>query len=111
MIKGPFSTEQSLVIDSDKGLIVLAGCSHPGIYKIAKTIKEDFNKNIYALLGGFHLEVYPAIFVKIIGSLLKRLKIKIIGPSHCTGGKATGVLQKVFKEKFIEFGCGRTFEY
>jgi len=110
-IKGPFSTEQSLVIDSDKGLIVLAGCSHPGIYKIARTIKEDFNKNVYAIFGGFHLEFYPAIFARIIGLLLKRLGIKIIGPSHCTGGKATETLQKIFKEHLIIFGCGETFEY
>jgi len=111
LIKGPFSTEQSLVIDSDKGLIILTGCSHPGIYRIARTIKEDFNKNIYAILGGFHLEIYPAIFVKIIGLLLKRLKIKVIGPNHCTGVRQAEVLRQTFKEKFIEFGCGRTFEY
>lgn len=108
-IKGISAKENILVIKSPRGLILLTGCAHPGIYRICRTIKDDFDKNIYASFGGFHLEYYPAIFVKILGRLLKNLNIEIIGPNHCTGEKAIKILRQVFKDKFIDFGCGRAF--
>jgi 7,8-dihydropterin-6-yl-methyl-4-(beta-D-ribofuranosyl)aminobenzene 5'-phosphate synthase len=56
---GPLGTdikEQSLIIKSTKGLIIITGCAHPGIVNIVKKAKEIFpNDNIYLVLGGFHL--------------------------------------------------------
>lgn len=103
--------ENILVIDSSQGLIILIGCAHPGMYRIARTIKDDFGKNIYAALGGFHFEHYPSLFVKILGHLLKRLGIKIIGPNHCTGERAIKVLRQIFKDGFLDFGCGKIFHF
>ena len=103
--------ENVLVIDSRRGLIIVTGCAHPGIYRICRAIKDDFRKDIYAALGGFHFEYYPAIFVKILGTLLLRLGIKVIGPNHCTGEGAIKVLRGVFRDGFLDFGSGKIFTF
>jgi 7,8-dihydropterin-6-yl-methyl-4-(beta-D-ribofuranosyl)aminobenzene 5'-phosphate synthase len=55
---GEFSSpipEQALVLNTRLGLVVMTGCSHPGIVEMLKEIKSKFNKNIYTVFGGFHL--------------------------------------------------------
>ncbi len=50
-----FRDEISLVIKTDEGLVVVTGCSHPGILNILSTIKERFGMDICAVYGGTHL--------------------------------------------------------
>lgn len=51
-----FSHEQSLVLDTDKGLVILNSCSHGGAGNIIDEIKATFpDKKVYGLIGGFHL--------------------------------------------------------
>ncbi len=71
--------EQSLIIDTPKGLVILTGCSHPGVVTIAKKAIELHNKQIYLLIGGFH------IFNNTIANELKLLGVKNIIPCHCSG--------------------------
>ena len=52
---GPFPVEQSLVLRSTSGLIVLTGCAHPGIVKIIERAKDLFKDEILLAMGGFHL--------------------------------------------------------
>lgn len=110
-IKGLMAEENVLAIDSSQGLILIIGCAHPGIYRISKTIKDDLGKNVYAILGGFHFEYYPPFLIKIMGRLLKSLGVGFIGPNHCTGERAIKILKQIFEDRFLEFGCGQTFEY
>jgi 7,8-dihydropterin-6-yl-methyl-4-(beta-D-ribofuranosyl)aminobenzene 5'-phosphate synthase len=98
--------EQSLVIRTPKGLIIVNGCSHPGIDNIVNFVKNHFEENIYLVLGGFHLISYSEIEVKEIIKKLKTLKVKKIAPSHCTGGKAIELFEEAWGENFIELGCG-----
>ena len=51
-----FDHEQSLVFDTPKGLFIMNSCSHGGADNIVKEIEATFpGKQIYAILGGFHL--------------------------------------------------------
>jgi len=100
------AVEQSLVIDTDKGLVVIAGCAHPGILKTIKHIKKEFNKDIYLLIGGFHLGYMPYFMAKIVIKKLKSLGIQKVGPSHCNKPKAINYFKEVWKEDFIDLGCG-----
>ena len=47
--------EQALILNTKQGLVVMTGCSHPGIVDMLKEIKSMFKKNIYMVFGGFHL--------------------------------------------------------
>jgi len=94
--------EQSLVINSKKGLIVITGCAHPGIVNIVKKAKEMFpQKEVYLVLGGFH---HPP---KRVVSELKELKVKKVAPSHCSGDEIRELFKKEYQNDFIENGVGK----
>lgn len=103
---GTLLKEQSLVIDTPKGLVVITGCAHPGIVNIVKFAKDYLKKDVYLVLGGFHLMSYNENQVKEIIRELKALKIKKIAPSHCTGGKPIELFREAWDKNFIELGCG-----
>jgi 7,8-dihydropterin-6-yl-methyl-4-(beta-D-ribofuranosyl)aminobenzene 5'-phosphate synthase len=98
--------EQSLVISTPKGIIVITGCAHPGIVNIVNFIKNHFKENIYLVLGGFHLSSYSTSEVEEIIRELKALKVQKIAPSHCTGEKAIELFREAWGKNFIELGCG-----
>jgi len=102
-------SEQTIVVKSKKGLVVVTGCSHPGIVKIAEKVKEGFaNQNIHLVFGGFHLMNKEKRQVKLIVQRLKDLGTNYIGPTHCTGYQAQQVFKKVFKDRYISLKVGKT---
>lgn len=102
--------EQSLIIDTPKGIIVVTGCAHPGVVNIVKKAKELLNKNVYMVLGGFHLMAYSEDEVNEIIKDLKELDIEKIAPSHCTGGRPIELFREAWGENFYDLGCGAVFE-
>ncbi len=101
-LNGWFLEEQSLIIDSRKGLIVITGCAHPGIVKIVEKAEKLMNKDsIYLVTGGFH---QPP--VTVIKKFRKHGVIKV-APSHCTGDRVRKAFAEEYKEDFIAFGAGK----
>ncbi len=95
--------EQSLIINSKKGLIVITGCAHPGVVNIVKKVKELMKKdNVYLVTGGFH---HPPIAVV---KKFRELGVKKVAPSHCTGDPVREAFAEEYKEDFIEYGVGKT---
>jgi 7,8-dihydropterin-6-yl-methyl-4-(beta-D-ribofuranosyl)aminobenzene 5'-phosphate synthase len=111
---GEFSTpvpEQALVLNTKKGLVVMTGCSHPGITEMLKEIKTKFNKNIYVVFGGFHLlDKSDDEMEKIIADM-KALGVVKCGATHCTGEKQTKMIKEAFGTNFIELGVGNTIVF
>jgi len=102
--------EQSLIIDTPKGLIILTGCAHPGIVNIVEEAHKLLDKNVYLVLGGFHLMAYTENEVKEIIKKLKKLGVTKVGPSHCTGGKPIELFREAWNKNFFDVGCGSTIE-
>lgn len=97
--------EQSLVISTKKGLIIVNGCSHPGIIKIVRKAKEIFpEKEVYLAMGGFHQP--PMSVVKGF----RELDVQKAAPSHCTGDPVREAFREEYKEDFIEYGVGKIIE-
>ena len=100
-----FLDDQSLILDTDKGIVLILGCAHAGMINIInhvihKTGKEKF----YAIVGGTHLDfLTPEQLEESIKSL-KRMEIGKIGVSHCTGMRAAFRLHQEFGERFF-YGC------
>jgi len=88
--------EQSMIIKIGKGLVVIAGCSHPGVGHILSKA-SDFGTSI-ALVGGLHG------FRKF--DLVKDLDL--ICATHCTKYKET--IKRLYPEKFVEGGAGRIIQ-
>jgi 7,8-dihydropterin-6-yl-methyl-4-(beta-D-ribofuranosyl)aminobenzene 5'-phosphate synthase len=102
--------EQSLVLDTDKGLIVVTGCAHPRITNILARVEELFKKDIYLALGGFHLAGFYKKEIKDIIAKFRRLKVQKVGPCHCSGDEARRLFHEDYKDDFIEIGVGKKIE-
>jgi 7,8-dihydropterin-6-yl-methyl-4-(beta-D-ribofuranosyl)aminobenzene 5'-phosphate synthase len=100
--------EQALVLNTKKGLVVITGCSHPGIVGMLKEIKSAFNKNIFMVLGGFHLLDKTEKEMDHIITDMKLLGIEKCGASHCTGEKQIKMFKDEFGANFIELGVGNS---
>ncbi|MBW2149700.1 MAG: MBL fold metallo-hydrolase [Deltaproteobacteria bacterium] len=100
-----FLDDQSLVLDTDKGLILILGCAHSGMINIIHHVTAKTGKDkLYAILGGTHLDfLTPDQLEESIRSL-KEMKIEKIGVSHCTGMRATFRLLQEFGDRFF-YGC------
>ncbi|CAD7777773.1 MAG: hypothetical protein KCCBMMGE_00618 [Candidatus Methanoperedenaceae archaeon GB37] len=97
--------EQSLIIDSKKGLVVITGCAHPGIVNIVRKTKKLMKKDkVYLVLGGFHHPPISCI------KEFKELGVEKVAPSHCTGDLVRETFKKEYKEDFIEYGVGKVIE-
>ena len=100
--------EQALVINTKNGLVVITGCSHPGIIQMLKQIRSDFNKNIYMVFGGFHLlQKSEKEMIEIIAAM-KQLGVVKCGATHCTGDNQIKLFRDSFGDDFVELGAGNT---
>ena|SRR3989339_1093116 len=106
-----FLDDQSLILTTEKGFLLILGCAHSGMiniiqHVIAKTGKEKF----CAILGGTHLDFLSPEQLEESIRTLKQLEIEKIGVSHCTGMRAAFRLQQEFGDRFF-YGCvGSTLE-
>ena len=100
--------EIPLTVQTDKGLVIITGCAHPGILKIVQTVKEELDKNIYLVLGGFHLGISFGLNRIVEG--FKKIGVEKVAPCHCTGERAIGLFKEKFKEDFIRVGAGLKIE-
>lgn len=106
VIKG-WIKEQSLVLDTTQGLIVVTGCAHPRLINILPKVRDMFGENIHLVLGGFHLAGFQTDEIQEVIDMLNTLKIQKIGPCHCTGDKALRMFAGEYAENFIKAGAGK----
>lgn len=99
--------EQSLLIKTARGLIVVTGCAHPGIVEILKKAKEIEDDNIYLVIGGFHMKDFSRPSIEQVIKDLEELEVKMVAPSHCTGELALQCFNDKFGERYIKSGLGR----
>jgi len=85
--------EQSMAIKTDKGIVIIAGCSHPRMAHILKAASQ-FGK-VYAIVGGLHGFSEFALFKDF----------ELICPTHCTQHKAG--IKSLYPEKYINGGIGK----
>jgi len=104
---GKLIKEQSLIIRTEAGLLVITGCAHPGIVKIVNTAKELLKDDILLVMGGFHLEWATKGKIEKIISSFKESNVRYVGPCHCTGDKARSLFEKHFGKNYINIGAGR----
>lgn len=106
-----FKDEVALAIDTPNGLVVMVGCSHPGIVNILGTIIKKTGKNIYALIGGTHLMKEDDEKINKIIDYLKEIKIKKIGACHCTGKQGETMLYQQMEDEFFYNNTGDILRY
>ena len=88
--------EQSLVIQTEKGLVLMVGCSHPHMVGILEAAQKF--GTVYAIIGGLHGFNQYDLFQDLT----------LICPTHCTQHKREIKLR--YPEKYVEGGSGTVIE-
>jgi len=98
--------EQSLVLKTRRGLVIITGCAHPGIVEIVEHAIAVFKEKIYLLIGGFHLMGYSPSDLKKIAKRLDALKVEKIAPCHCSGDETRAFFKEYYKDNYIACAAG-----
>src|SRR4051812_42163814 len=98
--------ELSLAVNTPDGLVLVVGCSHPGIDKIVEAAAA-INPKIHLIAGGFHLVVAPDdVIAKAVAALKDTFKVENVAPGHCTGEPTFAALKQAFGDRYIYAGIG-----
>ena len=98
--------ELSLAVSTPDGIILVVGCSHPGIERIVEAAAA-INPKIHLIAGGFHLVVAPDdVIAKVVTSLKDKFNVENIAPGHCTGEPTFAALKKAFGDRYLYAGIG-----
>jgi 7,8-dihydropterin-6-yl-methyl-4-(beta-D-ribofuranosyl)aminobenzene 5'-phosphate synthase len=108
-----FMGEQALFfLVKGKGLVVLAGCAHPGIVNTVKhTQKITGAEKVHAVIGGFHLVASDHETVQKTVADIKALAPDYVVPTHCTGFEAITVFQREMPNQFVLNTAGTKYAF
>jgi len=89
LVEDNIPEDQSLVLNTSRGLVVLTGCGHAGIINILTYAKQRFpNQPVYGVVGGLHLFAASDEQLNWTGGKLKDFKVANLLGAHCTGIEA-----------------------
>lgn len=107
----PLPDDQSLVITTEKGLVLLLGCCHAGLVNTVEWARERTGEErVYAVIGGTHLGFSPPGRVAATLAFLRKLGVRRIFGSHCTGFAVSARFAREFPAEFHPANVGFTLE-
>ena len=116
LIPGAYSTgmipgdppEQSLAIETSQGIVLMVGCSHPGIVQIVETVRRQREvDSIRLLMGGLHMFRQSAEEIQPQIERLQQLNVRKIMPGHCSGDLAKRMFAELYGANFETLGAGK----
>jgi 7,8-dihydropterin-6-yl-methyl-4-(beta-D-ribofuranosyl)aminobenzene 5'-phosphate synthase len=99
LVVDDFRDEIAIVVETPRGLLVVVGCSHPGIMNILDTIRNRFPAPVFAVLGGSHLVEAHGERLEEAIAYLGSGPFTRLGLSHCTGEEAMARLESLLKDQ------------
>ena len=99
------SEEQSLIVLSQLGPVLITGCSHPGIVDIAKKAVSLVGEELFLTIGGFHLYKSSDEEIKEVSEELKKFT-RFVAPCHCTGERGIEIFREMWEDRFIDAMAG-----
>ena len=107
---GRQSIEQSLVIETASGLVLITGCAHPGILEIVRAAKSYLGQDVCFVTGGFHLMRTSESQLEAVITGLQNEGVQTVAPSHCTGEDVIGRFRAAWGDDFVASGCGAVID-
>jgi 7,8-dihydropterin-6-yl-methyl-4-(beta-D-ribofuranosyl)aminobenzene 5'-phosphate synthase len=103
--------DQSLVIETARGLVVLLGCCHAGLVNTIEHIAyQTGRRDIYAMMGGTHLGFCGQEQLEKTVAVIRKAGIRKLAVSHCTGFAAAARLSRELPKEFQIAMVGYTLE-
>ncbi|MBQ9406614.1 MAG: MBL fold metallo-hydrolase [Desulfovibrio sp.] len=107
-----FTHEQSLIFETERGLVVLNSCSHVGADIIVREVMEALpGKPLLSLVGGFHLYNKTENQVRAFAKRLAAMRVESLYTGHCTGMEAFMTLREVMGTKIAHLRTGLVTEF
>lgn len=92
---------------TNKGQVIVAGCSHSTIEGIIQAVLKIRSEKISLVAGGFHLIPYDRNYLEDLAGRMKDVyKVQQVAPAHCTGHLGFSVFKEAFKDNYRFFGLG-----
>lgn len=103
--------DQSLVIETGRGLVILLGCCHAGLVNTLEHVAYQCGRrDVYAVIGGSHLGFCGQEQLERTIGAIRGAGISKLAFSHCTGFAASARLSREFPKGFQSAMVGYTLE-
>jgi len=100
----------TLALVTPTGLVLVAGCSHPGIEKILEA-SRTIDDRVLCIFGGLHLVLTKEPEIQRIAQALRdQWQVRRIAPGHCTGEPGFASLQETFGQNYVYAGLGESIQ-
>ncbi len=109
--RGATIREQALAVESASGLVILVGCSHPGVERFVEEAARRLpGGRVAAVVGGLHLVEGDSKRAEATARGLRELGVGRVAACHCTGRRALEMLGRVHGG-LLRCGVGATFSF
>lgn len=103
--------EEALAVNvRGKGLVVLTGCSHPGVDELVERAVDDLGVKPYIVMGGFHLGGASLDEIRSRMERIISMGVLKIYPLHCSGSAVRKYLEEKHPEIYGEGHSGTVLE-
>lgn len=109
-LDGP-PVEHSLIIKTSDGIILVTGCSHPGIDNLARNAFELTEDTIQLAIGGYHLGGTSEYQLDRICDTLEEIGVECVSATHCTGDDSIAYFRERYGDYFVGSGVGFVHEF
>jgi 7,8-dihydropterin-6-yl-methyl-4-(beta-D-ribofuranosyl)aminobenzene 5'-phosphate synthase len=100
--------EQSLIVTSSQGLVVITGCAHPGVVNIVRKAKDMLvDKPVILVIGGFHMSGTSTHQIQSVIEGFRQLGVRKVAPCHCSGDETRKLFREEYREAYIDSGAGK----
>lgn len=97
--------ELSLAVRTPQGLLLVVGCSHPGLPLIVAEAAR-LESDIHLVIGGFHYVNADDATIAGVVAALAPYDIDFIAPGHCTGEATFAALLHAYGDRYLYAGLG-----
>jgi 7,8-dihydropterin-6-yl-methyl-4-(beta-D-ribofuranosyl)aminobenzene 5'-phosphate synthase len=114
LVEDTVPDDQSLVIETDSGLVVISGCGHAGVINTLEYARKAIkDAPVEAAIGGFHLFGASAENLSWTGARLREMGLQHFLGAHCTGIEAVFRLREsagLGRDRCVVGAVGASFE-
>ena len=102
--------ELSLALSTPKGVVLVVGCSHPGIEKIVEAAAR-IDPRVQLVVGGFHMPAAPDDQIaRVATALHDTWHVERLAPGHCTGEPTFAHFKRSWGANYLYAGVGTILE-
>jgi 7,8-dihydropterin-6-yl-methyl-4-(beta-D-ribofuranosyl)aminobenzene 5'-phosphate synthase len=113
LVEDNIPEDQSLVLNTPQGLVVVTACGHAGIVNILTFAAEQFpNQPVFGVVGGLHLFASTDEQLDWTADKMKEFKVANLLGAHCTGIEAVYRLRQrigLTRKSAVVGSVGSTF--